>query len=170
MNNFPEDMRSGLGGFDISTRAQSIEEVVFCVVYVLMQDSMTRMIDFFNHLGVTHDEIGVDFDYYSIVFIKIATMLFLDTPDINDRVNRAVERYRLIEMNLYNELYDIEHIEPWNYPTNIVDECDCEMCCAVEDIDRHWNNFNPSDPLMIIIKRKIDEVISTFNFNGVTFL
>ncbi len=165
MSNFiPDSMRSGSGGFFITGGANTIEEVVLCIVFVLVKDTLTKMIEYFVHIGVYNDLSEIPVETVKD-FLKLSTMMFIDTPDINERIQTAIQRYHMIISNFDEEMMDIDNVENWNMPNEPLYNCNCDMCNIVDNIDIMWDNFNPTDGFIILLKMKIDDFDVSQIFN-----
>lgn len=165
MSNFiPDNIRSGIGGFFTNGAANTIEEVVLCIVFVLVKDALSKMIEYYVHIGFYNDLNEIPTEVFK-EFLKLSTMMFIDTPDINERIQNAIQRYNIIINDFDREMLDIQNIEDWNIPNEPLLNCNCNICNIVNNIDVMWNNFNPTDGFIILLKMKINnfDVSELFN-------
>ncbi len=151
---FPNNMRSGIGGFYNDGRATSIEEIIECILFVLLKDCLTKMVEYYYRHGIVNDDTDIDVGEFK-QFLKLSTMLFVDTPDINQRVNDAIERYTIIRNNFDDEMMDID-LELNDEPNQPVHNCNCSMCQTMERIEFEWMNWNPMDGFLILLKESIN--------------
>ena len=151
---FPTNLRTGTRGFFEDGRATQVEEVIECILYVLLKDCLTKMVEYYNKHGITNDESQIEIGIFK-EFLKLSTMLFSETDNLNQRVDDAIERYMIIRNNFDEEITDI-NIQEHNEPNRPIHNCSCEMCYTMSQIEVNWNNWCPSDGFLILLKQSIN--------------
>ena len=153
---FPINIRSGNNGFYDDGSARTTEEIVECVLYVLLKDCLTKMVEYYAHLGIVNDDTQIDFSAFKS-FLKLSTMMFSDTDDINRRVNEAIDRYMIIRNNFDEEMMNLD-LDEINIPNEPVFGCNCEMCETMSRVYFEWENWQPNDGFIMLLKISVNRL------------
>ena len=151
---FPQTIRSGIGSFFDDGAAHSVEEIVECVLFVLLKECLTNMVKYYAHLGIINDDTPIQVNDFKL-FLKLSVMLFADTPDLNQRVNDAIDRYMIIRNNFDEEITNIE-LEECNIPNEPIVCCNCDMCYTVSNVFMEWERWCPEDGFLILLKMAVN--------------
>lgn len=145
-------------GFNlVRERSFSVEETVCAIMLVLSKGALTKLTNWCNHRGIINPNSEISFDLVDR-FFKIETMLFLEMPDLNERINEVLRRFGTIDLETLDEELDRYINEFDTFENEPREHCDCNDCQIVENIENYWNNFNPTDPFIQLIKRNIDNL------------
>lgn len=145
-------LRTGSEGF-YNRRQYSIEDTIKSILIVLLKNAFLKLDGWCNHRGVVNPDTQLSFDLIK-TFIKIETIIFLDTPNLNERIEETLTQVDNIYNNFEEELIEMSENNEQNNPQPL---CRCEDCEIVNNIDTIWENFNPSDSFILLLKIKIDE-------------
>lgn len=153
-------LRSGSNGF-YTEKNYNIEETIKSILIILFKNAFLKLDNWCRHRGVFDPNTELSFDLVK-TFIKIETIIFLDTPNLNEKIQDVLKEVDNIYNNFEEEL--IEMTEN-NEENNLKILCNCQDCEIVNNIDTIWENFNPTDGLILLLKNKIDEFNIADYFN-----
>lgn len=145
-------LRTGSNGF-YTERTYNIEENIKAILIVLLKNAFLKLDNWCRHRGVINPDTELSFDLVK-TFIKIETIIFLDTPNLNERIQETLREVENIYNNFEEELIEISENNQQNNPQPL---CRCEDCEIVNNIDTIWDNFNPTDTFIILLKKNINE-------------
>lgn len=148
-------LRSGSNGF-LRERVYNIEQTVKAILIVLLKNAFLKLDNWCRHRGIVDPDTEVSFDLIKI-FIKIETIIFLDTSNLNERIQEILRQVDDVYNNFEDELLELS--ENNNPENDYIEHCNCGDCEIVDNIDTIWRNFSPTDTFIILLKRHID------NFN-----
>ena len=149
-------LRTGSNGF-YTERTFSIEETITSILIVLLKNAFNKLDNWCRHRGILNPDTEISFDLIK-TFLRIETIIFLDTPNLNERIQEVLQ-------NLDNDLEDLILEDAEHQQNTPVEFCNCNDCEIVNNIETIWENFTPNDGFIQLLKRQIDNIDINDFFN-----